>query len=86
MEELRKLKMKLTTFEITTKTLGYFRWKDSIHVTKKLLGMIKYQSSEDVDLFDIDIRKIDMPLHAKVFMYGVGKFYCGLDLLPPSDP
>lgn len=21
-----------------------------------------------------------------MFMYGVGKFYCGLDLLPPDDP
>lgn len=86
MDEQKKIKMKLTTAQITTKTLGYFRWHNEIHETRNLLGMIRFLSREEADLFDVDIRRIDMRQHAQVFMYGVGKYYCGLDILPPDDP
>ena len=42
--------------------------------------------AEEAEIFDIDLRNIDHNLHANVFMYGVGKYYCGLDILPPMDP
>ena len=41
---------------------------------------------EEAELFDIDLRRLDLVLHAKQSMYGVGKYYNGLDLLPPGDP
>ena len=41
--------------------------------------------AEEAEIFDIDIRNIDNNLHAQTFMYGVGKYYCGLDILPPND-
>ena len=43
-------------------------------------------SPEEADLFDIDLRKIDLLLHAKYFQYGIGKFYNNLDILPPDAP
>ena len=35
----------------------------------------------------MDMRKVNLnhPSHAKVYMYGIGRFYNGLDLLSPYD-
>ena len=53
---------------------------------QKLLDLIQYLNPEEAELFDIDLRRLDLVLHAKQSMYGVGKYYNGLDLLPPGDP
>lgn len=86
MAEMKKLKMMNVNNKIMTETLGYFRWHNLIHDTTKLLGLINHLSPEEAEIFDIDLRKVDNPLHAQVYMYGVGKYYCGLDILPPMDP
>ena len=72
--------------QIMIETISYFRWHNEIHETKTLLSLIKFMSPEEADLFDIDLRKIDMDIHAQYFMYGVGKYYQHLDLLPPDAP
>jgi len=33
----------------------------------------------------VDILKLDTTLHAHNYVYGIGKFFMGLDLLPPHD-
>ena len=86
MVEMKKLKMMNVNNKIMTDTLGYFRWHNLIHDTTKLLGLINHLSPEEAEIFDVDLRKVDNSLHAQVYTYGVGKYYCGLDILPPMDP
>lgn len=47
--------------------------------------MIPYLNSEEQELFDIDLRKMDNVMHAYHNIYGVGKYINNLDLLPPND-
>ena len=86
MQEIKRFKMMAVNKKIITETLGYFRWHNLHHDMTKLLGLIQYLSPEEAEIFDIDLRKLNFPLHAKVFMYGVGKYYSGLDILSPMDP
>ena len=71
---------------IMTETIGYFRWHNLIHDTTKLLGLMTLLDPVEAELFDVDLSKINMDNHAKNYMYGIGKYYNGLDLLPPKDP
>ena len=84
--EMKKMNMRDVNKKIMTKTLGYFRWHNLLHDVTKLLGLIRHLDHEESEIFDIDLRRVDNTLHAKVYMYGVGKYYCGLDILPPMDP
>jgi hypothetical protein len=68
-----------------TKTLGYFRWYNSFSDSTKTLSLCSHLDEEEKELFDVDLRKVDPELNAQIFMYGVGKYYCGLDILPPND-
>ena len=83
---MKKFKMMQVNKQIMTKTIGYFRWHNLIHDTTKLLSLMNYLDPEESEIFDVDLRKLDNALHAKIYMYGIGKYYCGLDILPPMDP
>ena len=83
---MKRLKMMQVNNKIMTQTIGYFRWHNLIHDTTKLLNLMTYLDPTEAELFDVDLRKLDNGLHAQVYMYGVGKYYCGLDILPPQDP
>ena len=86
MHEMKRLKMMHVNNKIMTQTIGYFRWHNLIHDTTKLLNLMTYLDPVEAEMFDVDLRKLDNALHAQVYMYGVGKYYCGLDILPPQDP
>jgi len=73
-------------YRIVIDIIQFFRRHNQIHDNKKLLSLINYLNPEEAELFDIDIPKIDLILHSKQSLYGVGKYYNGLDLLPPNDP
>ncbi len=66
-------------------TFGFYSEHKQYHDTKKLTDMIPYMDKEQQELFIIDVRKLDIDYHAKLFAYGLGKFYCGHDILPPGD-
>ena len=57
-----------------------------MHDCTKALDLMTYLDEREAEIFDVDLRKLDNALHAKVYMYGVGKYYCGLDILSPMDP
>ena len=40
---------------------------------------------EEAELFDLDLRKVNNDKAAKTYMYGVGRYYCELDLISPKD-
>ncbi len=82
---MKKYKMLSVNHEIMTKTIGHFRWHNELHETKKLHSMVATLSPEEQELFDIDLRKLNMLEHAQIFTYGVGKYYQGLDILPHDD-
>ena len=50
-----------------------------------MLGLIEHLDDEEAELFELDLRKVQNNVHGKLFMYGVGKFYCGNDLISPVD-
>ena len=56
--------MLMVTAGITLKIFAHFRWHNEIHDISKLLGMIQSLDAEEADLFDLDLRKLDMALHA----------------------
>lgn len=85
MMEMKKYKMLAVNHEIMTKTIGHFRWHNEKHELNKLLSLISTLSPEEQELFDVDLRKLNQSEHAKIFMYGVGKYYGGLDLIPHDD-
>lgn len=84
MFEMKKLKMNMVNFEIINKILGYFRWHTQRQSADRLLTLIPLLSVEERDMFDVDFRKLDMVKHAQTYVYGIGRYYCGLDLLPPG--
>ena len=83
---MKQLKMMMVNNEIMTKVLGYFRWHNIFSDSTATLSLIGCLSAQEQQIFDLDLRKLDLNAHAQIFMYGVGKYYCGLDLLPPDDP
>lgn len=66
-------------------TFGFYSEHKQYHDTKNLTDMISYLDKEEAELFDIDVRRLDIDYHAKLFSYGIGKFYQGHDLIPPGD-
>lgn len=73
------------SYEVVRNTIGYFRWHNQIDRVDNLLGLIKHLDEEEAELFDVDLRHIDNEMSAKTYMYGVGKYYCGLDLISPIE-
>ena len=51
----------------------------------ELLGLIDHLDDEEAELFDIGLRTLNSDRHGKIYMYGVGKYYCHLDLVSPLD-
>ena len=78
--------MLAVSLDINTTVIGYFRVKKELPKVDKLLSLIAFLNKEEAELFDIDVRKIDFIHHAKQMMYGTGRYYNKLDLLPPESP
>lgn len=70
---------------ISTETVGFFRWHICYHLTEKLHAMMKFLDEEESVLFNVDMRKYNQVTHAKLFNYGIGKYFFGFDLLSPLD-
>jgi hypothetical protein len=83
---LKRLGMAHVNYKLVIDIIQFFRWHNQFHEIKKLLSLMNYLNPEEAELFDVDVRKIDLALHAKQSLYGIGKYYNGLDLLPPNDP
>ena len=84
-QEEKILKGMAISIEVTRKTLLHLRSHNHIDRIDNLLGMIQLLDEEEAEIFDLDLRKIDNNKSAKTYMYGVGRYYCGLDLISPSD-
>ena len=69
---------------INTEIIGHFRFKRETHRVDKLLTRHSQLSPEEQELFNIDVRTIDLLYHAKEMMYGTGRFFNNSDLLPPG--
>lgn len=85
-KEQKQLKMMGVSIQINEKVFRYFREHREIHRVDKLLSLSNLLSLEEAELFDVDVRKIDLKHHSKQMFYGTGRFYNRLDLLPPDGP
>jgi len=47
--------------------------------------MMKFLDEEESVTFNVDMRKYNQKDHAKLFNYGIGKYFFGFDLLSPHD-
>ena len=65
MLEKKRLKMLAVSLDINTDVIGYFRVKKELPRVDKLLSLVNYLDKEEAELFDVDVRKIDLIFHAK---------------------
>lgn len=85
MQELKRLNYAMRNFAINEKTFSYFRYHNQIHDTTKLFQLWQHVDASERELFDFDSRKVDPVLLGRLNMYGVGRFYRGIDLVSPAD-
>jgi len=85
LQEQKRLFGLMISYHLLTTTLGYFRHHNQFCLVDKMLGLIEHLDDEEAELFELDLRKVQNNVHGKLFMYGVGKFYCGNDLISPVD-
>ena len=78
--------MSKSSYDKNLSEYNFFRWKNQIHDTKKLLSLIQFLSPEEAEIFDIDMRKIDLDLNSRLMYYGIARYYLGNDVLSPIDP
>ena len=83
--ETKKAKAVAWTHWFGTKPSAYFRWHLQFHTAETLLAQMAFLDPEERVLFNVDVRKLDQDRHAELNMYGVGRFFFGLDLLAPDD-
>lgn len=84
-KEEQKLKALKKSYKVSRHTLGYFKMHSQIDTIDKLLGLIDHLDEEEAEIFNIDLRKVNNIEHVKLSLYGVGRYYCGLDLVSPLD-
>lgn len=63
--EKKKLKMMYASYGITANIVGYFRLKKEMHRVEKLIAMSTKLNKEEAELFEVDVRKLDLIFHGK---------------------
>lgn len=69
-----------------SETVTFFRMNAYFFDCERLFKLRDNLPMDEKEVFDVDIRNVNWPLMAKIFQYGIGKYYLNLDMQSPLEP